>query len=101
MSLMGPIGPIGPIGLMGLMGLVFRLLVLDDFFTDDESKDFYDDDFGPDDLDALFGDSEGSDTAEEFDIVFGKMNPVKNVEEIKRQPIIPAEEPSNPKKHTF
>ena len=76
-------------------------LNLDDFFTDDESKDFYDDDFGPDDLDALFGDSEGSDTAEEFDIVFGKMNPVKNVEEIKRQPIIPAEEPSNPKKHTF
>ncbi|MBQ7599409.1 MAG: DivIVA domain-containing protein [Clostridia bacterium] len=76
-------------------------LNLDDFFKDDESKDFYDDEISPEDFDGIDDGSAGSDLEEEFDIIFGKMNPAKSVEEIKRQPIIPAEEPKNPKRHSF
>lgn len=64
----------------------------------DGDDDFYSEN-NDDNLDALFGDEDDKSVNEEFDIIFGNMDSAKNVEEIRRQPIIPAEEPSKPKKH--
>ena len=61
-------------------------------FMDGDSGDFYTG--NGDDVD--FADDN---VAEEFDIIFGKMDSKKNVEEILQQPTIPPEEPSNPHRH--
>lgn len=56
-----------------------------------------------DDLDALFSsDLNGRNLSvtDEFDIVFANSDSKKNVDEIRRQPIIPPEEPKKPKKHS-
>ena len=54
------------------------------------------------DIDSLFTSEKGRDLSltDEFDIVFASSDSKKNVEEIRRQPIVAANEPKKPKKHT-
>lgn len=73
-------------------------LSLNDFFEDgaDLSEDYG---YGTDDdMESLFEKKDMSIT-DEFDIVFGKMDSAKSVDEIRRQPIIAPEEPKKHKKH--
>jgi len=73
-------------------------LSLNDFFEDgaDLSEDYG---YGTDDdMESLFEKKDMSIT-DEFDIVFGKMDSAKSVDEIRRQPIIAPKEPKKHKKH--
>lgn len=76
-------------------------LSLNDFFEEGEEQ--YEDDFEFDadgDMEALFEkDDDPLSVTDEFNIIFGNTDSARNVAEISRQPIIPAEEPKNPKKH--
>lgn len=80
----------------------------DDDTVPDESDDFeepsdYDEigkAFG--DMDSLFTEDKSGQNlslTDEFDIVFSGADSRKNVEEIRRQPIVPADEPKKAKKH--
>ncbi|MBE6616534.1 MAG: hypothetical protein E7627_01110 [Ruminococcaceae bacterium] len=75
-------------------------LSLNDFFEADEDmiSDFSLDD--TDDVEGLFEKlDDPMSVTDEFNIIFGHMDDPENIAQIKRQPIIPAEEPKNPKKH--
>lgn len=75
-------------------------LSLNDFFEEDEDMIS---DFSLDDSEGVEGLFETLDdpmsVTDEFNIIFGHMDDPENIAQIKRQPIIPAEEPKNPKKH--
>lgn len=75
-------------------------LSLNDFFEEDEEmvSEFSLDD-GADVGDLFEKLDDPMSVTDEFNIIFGHMDDGENIAEIKRQPIVPAEEPKNPKKH--
>ena len=75
-------------------------LSLNDFFEEEEDmiSDFSLAEAG--DVEDLFEKlDDPMSVTDEFNIIFGHMDDMENIAEIRRQPIIPAEEPKNPKKH--